>query len=108
MPTRTKWRKRAKRLHELQELPATRRSETAGKCLESWRSQARWRARSLHRPPVSDLRQNPAILAKIAIIDPNGDLELKADWDRVCADSIAEVAGRHLTAGSRPAADRAR
>lgn len=39
-------------------------------------------------------------------LEPTGGL--RADLDRVCAEAVAGVAGRHLVCGSRPLADRSR
>jgi hypothetical protein len=52
------------------------------------------------------LAQDPDIQEASKRLDPTGALQ--ADLNRVCAEAVAEVAGRHLVQASRPFPDRRR
>lgn len=68
--------------------------------------EARRRARSLGAPAVWALAHDPHIANLARALDPSG--ELLTDLNRLCAEAVAEVAGRHMVRGSRPLADRSR
>jgi hypothetical protein len=106
MPSRTVRRYRRKHLARIDAQPLDRRSLEAARILGQWRADARERARSLGAPAVWALVQDPDIQRVAQRLDPSG--ELYADLNRVCAEAVAEVAGRHLVRGSRPLADRSR
>ena len=52
------------------------------------------------------MADSAAIRSAAACLDSSG--ELLAELRRVCAEAIAEAAGRHWVRGSRPLADRLR
>jgi len=108
MPSRSVRRRQHKRLEYLENLPKARRAGAAADLLVGWESKAHRLARKLTTTPVWDLTRDPEIQAKIRAVDPAAELELEADLDRVCVEAVASAAGRHLTGGSRPLADRAR
>jgi hypothetical protein len=104
MPSRSVRRRHHKHLAALRFLTPARRQAEASRRLAAWRAEARRRADDLAAPAVWALAAaaRPAAL----VLDPGG--ELAADLDRLCAETLADVAGGHLVRGSRPAADRDR
>lgn len=106
MRTRSARRAHHKRLVRIAlDRPGDRSRQAAG-ILVQWRAEARRRARSLDAPAVWALAGSFDIQEVARHLDPTGALQ--ADLDRVCAEAVAEVAGRHLVRGSRPLADRSR
>jgi hypothetical protein len=106
MPACSARRKQHKRLGRLQQRWSDGAAKpTATELLQKWQSEAR-RARDLGAPAVWDLTRYPSVLATAHAVDPSG--ELLSELHRVCAEAVAEVAGRHLLGGSRPLADRRR
>ena len=71
-----------------------------------WREEAQRRAARLDEPAVWALAESPAVQALAARLDPSG--KLLQELRQVCAEAVAEAAGRHLVRGSRPLADRKR
>jgi hypothetical protein len=106
VPSRTARRYRHKRLARIVALAAERRASEAARTLVGLQAEARRRARSLGAAAVWDLARSSEIDEVINRLDPTGGLQ--SDLDQVCAEAIAEVAGRHLVRGSRPLADRSR
>jgi hypothetical protein len=107
MPTRSARRKQNKRQARLKLLStAEGRQRRAAQLLLGWQAAARRRARDLGAPAAWTLTRYPAVLAAARQLDPSG--ELLAELHRVCAEAVAEFAGRHLLGGSRPLADRRR
>jgi hypothetical protein len=81
------------------------RLRKAAQLLQAWRADARRRAEQLGAPAVWELADSPTVQGVARRLDPTG--ELLSELRRVCAEAIAEAAGRHLTSG-RPVADRRR
>jgi hypothetical protein len=108
MLSRTRRRQIAKRLYCLTMMSGDDRVDEGNAYLEDLTREARRRAGRLGARQAWALAHDPNVQARLKLYDPNGSRGLQADVNRICADSIAEVAGRHLTSGSRPAADRAR
>jgi hypothetical protein len=107
MPSRSVRRRQNKRLKQFQELAETGRASRAGRrLLIGWRIEARYRAEHLGAPAAWALASDPHIRLVARTLDPSGELE--AELRRVCAEAVAEAAGRHLVSGSRPLADRGR
>jgi len=106
MPSRTVRRARRKRLARIDAAPLNRKAREAAQTLIRWRIEARQRARSLGAPAVWALAGDPEIQAVAQRLDPEGGLQ--SDLNRVCAEAVAEIAGRHLVRASRPLADRRR
>jgi hypothetical protein len=107
MPSCSARRKHHKRLARFDQLPTTAlREREATRLLQAWRREARRRARSLGAPAVWALADSATVRAVGQRVDPSG--ALLVELRRVCAESVAEVAGRHLVRGSRPVADRRR
>jgi hypothetical protein len=107
MPTRSAQRNQNKRLARLKQLStAEGRKRRATLLLLGWQAEARRRARDLGAPAAWALTRYPSVLAAAWQLDPSG--ELLAELHRVCAEAVAEFAGRHLLGGSRPLADRRR
>ncbi len=106
MSSRTVRRSRHKRLARLDSEPPEKRSQEATRFLVQWRAEARRRAQSLGAPAVWALAQDPDIQEASRRLDPTGVFQ--ADLNRVCAEAVAELAGRHLVRGSCPLADRSR
>ena len=106
MPSRTARRYRHRRLARIAALAPDARAREAARTLVGLQAEARRRAQSLGAPAVWELARSIEINELIKRLDPTGGL--RADLDRVCAEAIAEVAGRHLVRGSRPLADRSR
>jgi hypothetical protein len=107
MPTHSKRRNRRKRLGRLwQRWNDGVAMPKATELLLNWRIEARRRARDLGALAVWALADDPNVQALANEVDPSG--ELLSDLHRVCAEAIAEEAGRHLLGGSRPLADRRR
>src|SRR5262245_12100363 len=104
MPARSARRRQHKRLGHLPSLTDGQRRVVASWHLRRWRKEVLRRAQNLGAPAVWALAAE--VQAKAAALDPSG--ELAADLQRVCAEAIASVAGRHLVSGSRPVAERAR
>ncbi len=106
MPSRTARRARHKRLARLDAAPLDRKAREATRWLLLWRDEARHRARWLGAPAVWALAHDPEIRQLAQHLDPNGGL--LSELERVCAEAIADIAGRHLVRPSRPLADRRR
>src|ERR1700723_3228724 len=107
MPSHSVQRRQRQRLARLEELPTVEgRKRRATQLLIGWQAEARRRARFLGTPAVWDLAHYPSVLAQVNELDPSG--ELLSELQRVCAEAVAEFAGRHLLGGSRPVADRVR
>ena len=106
MPSRAARRYRHRRLARIAALAPDRRAGEAARTLMGLQAEARRRARLLGAPAVWDLARSIEINKLIYRLDPTGGL--RADLNRVCAEAIAEVAGRQLVRGSRPLADRFR
>ena len=106
MSSRTARRCRHKRLARIAAQRPDKRARDAARTLVQWQVEARRRARSLGAPGVWDLARAPQIREVAHGLDPTG--ELQSDLDRVCAEEVAAVAGRHLVGASRPLADRRR
>ena len=106
MASRSVRRRQHKRLEAFNHLSAAGRSRTATRVLIGWRAEARRRAGNLGAPAAWALADAPQIKAVARQLDPAG--ELHAELRRACAEAVAEVAGRHLALGGRPAIDRRR
>ena len=106
MPSRTVRRSRHKRLARNEAQLLDRNAQEAVRRLIQWRAEARQRARSVGAPAVWALAEDPDIQELAKRLDPTGGLQ--ADLNRVCAEAVSKVAGRHLVRGSRPLADRGR
>jgi hypothetical protein len=106
MRSRTVRRARHKRLARLDAKTSEERAQDAARVLVQWRAVARERARSLGAPAVWALAHDPDNQTTVQHLDPSGALQ--ADLNRVCAEAVAEVAGRHLVCVSSPLADRSR
>jgi hypothetical protein len=107
MPSRSVRRKQHKRLARFETVSGdAERLRRAAQLLQAWRVEARQRAEYLGAPAVWALAANPAVQARAQRADPGG--ELLSELRRVCAEAVAETAGRHLVRGSRPVADRRR
>lgn len=106
MPSRGARRYRRKHLARVELMPPERKSRLAAWTLGQWQREARRRARHLGAPAVWALARDPYNQELAHALDPTGGLA--ADLDRVCAEAIAEFAGRHLVQVGRPLADRRR
>jgi hypothetical protein len=106
MSSRTVRRSRHKRLARMQALPPDKQAKEKARLLVQLKAEVRRRAASLKEPTVWALAQDPDIQEMLKRLDPTGLLQ--EDLNRVCAEAIAEVAGRHLVRGSRQLADRSR
>ena len=106
MPSRTVRRARRKSLARIDAAPLDRMARQAAETLIRWRAEARHRARSLGAPAVWDLARDAGIQEVARRLDSTGGLY--AELERVCAEAVADIAGRHLVGASRPLADRRR
>jgi hypothetical protein len=109
MPSRSVRRRHHKRLQRADAyagLSAAERWREANRKLIGWRGEARYRARHLGVAAAWALAADPEIQAVARALDPSGELE--SELRRACAEAVAEAAGWHLVAGSRPLADRSR
>jgi hypothetical protein len=106
MPSRTARRSQHKRLRRIDAKPTDKRAREAARILVAWQEEARERAGSLGAPAAWALAHNCTIQQVAQHLDPTGGMQ--ADLNRVCAEAVAEVAGRHLVRGSCPLADRSR
>ena len=105
MSSRSARRRQHKRLAEVGQLTTRAlRDAEAARLLLVWRDEARRRAASLGAPAVWALADSTAVQTLAVRLDRSG--ELLSELRRVCAEAVAEVAGRHLVRASRPLADR--
>jgi hypothetical protein len=100
MSSRTVRRSRHKRLARMQALPPDEQIQEKAWLLVQLRAKVRRRARSLKEPTVWAFALDAEIQEMLKRLDPTGLLQ--EDLNRVCAQAIAEVVGRHLVRGSRP------
>ncbi len=106
MSSRTARRSHHKRLARISAQATDRRTREAAWMLLGLQAEARRRAHSLGAAAVWELVRSVKLNEVLEQLDPTGGL--RADLERVCAEAIAEVAGRHLVQASRPLADRFR
>jgi hypothetical protein len=107
MPARSTRRKQHKRVARFDHFTTdVDQLQTAAHLLMAWRAEARWRAEHLGAPAVWALVASPVVQTIARRVDPSG--ELLSELRQVCAEAVAERAGRHLVSGSRPVADRRR
>jgi hypothetical protein len=104
--SRTVRRARHKWVARIEAQPQDKTAKEAAGILVQWWAEARRRARSLGAPAVWTLARDPDIHQVAQKLDPTGGLRADLNW--ICAEAVAEVAGRHLVGGSRPLADRSR